>query len=175
MSECKDLQFSSNACLFRHEREAHGMHNHGMNPYLCEFPDCERARPDNGFPRRWNQRDHMKRVHDYEPSETSVSAGDNAPGDTKRRKGSGALASAPMKRSTSGYTKAHAAKVPYTKDRAMVTASRHPTKTSSDSSYQSQGYVRYPVSKDDVQFSQVPRYTQQSRHIPTYGYYNEVY
>lgn len=44
----------------------HGLHNHGMNPYLCHFSGCERARPDNGFPRRWNQRDHMKRVHGHE-------------------------------------------------------------------------------------------------------------
>lgn len=36
---CMDaqLQFSSNACLFRHEREAHGFHGHGDNPHLCLF------------------------------------------------------------------------------------------------------------------------------------------
>ena len=37
-----------------------------MNPYLCKFLECDRARDGNGFPRRWNQRDHMKRVHQYE-------------------------------------------------------------------------------------------------------------
>jgi hypothetical protein len=42
------------------------MHNHGHYPYVCLFPDCERAKEGNGFPRRWNQRDHMKRMHGWE-------------------------------------------------------------------------------------------------------------
>ena len=63
--QCADAHFSSNACLFRHEREAHGMHGHGENPNLCHFSSCERSIPGNGFPRRWNLRDHMRRVHDY--------------------------------------------------------------------------------------------------------------
>ena len=65
--------FSSTACLLRHEREAHSMHGHGNKPHLCHFPDCERAAEDNGFPRRWNLFDHMKRVHDYDPSNKSNS------------------------------------------------------------------------------------------------------
>lgn len=68
---CMDAQlhFSSNACLFRHEREAHGFHGHGDNPHLCLFEGCERSVPGYGFPRRWNLYDHMKRVHDYDGSE----------------------------------------------------------------------------------------------------------
>lgn len=62
---CLNVPFSSTACLLRHEREAHGMHGHGDKPYLCTFEDCERRLPGNGFPRRWNLQDHMKRVHDY--------------------------------------------------------------------------------------------------------------
>ncbi|KAH8790905.1 Zn-finger protein [Hyaloscypha sp. PMI_1271] len=59
---CKDLLgFSSTACLLRHEREAHAMHGHGDKPFVCPFQNCSRA--GNGFPRRWNLRDHMKRVH----------------------------------------------------------------------------------------------------------------
>jgi hypothetical protein len=108
--ECEDLRFSSNACLLRHEREAHGEHTHGMNPYLCKFPDCDRARPGNGFPRRWNQRDHMKRVHQYE--ETDVPSKKNnltSQSQLKRRKGLNAPASVPMKRSgSSTMSKAHA-------------------------------------------------------------------
>jgi hypothetical protein len=70
------LHFSSNACLFRHEREAHGFHGHGDNPHLCLFDGCDRAIPGNGFPRRWNLFDHMKRVHDYTASESSSSPED---------------------------------------------------------------------------------------------------
>lgn len=68
---CMDaqLQFSSNACLFRHEREAHGFHGHGDNPHLCLFEGCDRSVPGYGFPRRWNLFDHMRRVHDYASSE----------------------------------------------------------------------------------------------------------
>lgn len=71
--QCVDAHFSSNACLFRHEREAHGMHGHGENPHLCHFPSCERSIPGNGFPRRWNLHDHMRRVHDYTASEKASS------------------------------------------------------------------------------------------------------
>ncbi|CAL5867972.1 uncharacterized protein PFLUO_LOCUS2195 [Penicillium psychrofluorescens] len=63
------LRFSSNACLFRHEREAHGLHGHGDNPNLCLWEGCERSVPGYGFPRRWNLFDHMRRVHDYTTSE----------------------------------------------------------------------------------------------------------
>ena len=62
---CVSVPFSSTACLLRHEREAHGMHGHGDKPYMCTYPDCDRSIQGNGFPRRWNLQDHMKRVHDY--------------------------------------------------------------------------------------------------------------
>ncbi len=41
------------------------MHGHGAKPHLCSYDDCERSMPGNGFPRRWNLFDHMRRVHDY--------------------------------------------------------------------------------------------------------------
>ncbi len=41
------------------------MHGHGAKPHLCTYEDCERSIPGNGFPRRWNLYDHMRRVHDY--------------------------------------------------------------------------------------------------------------
>ena len=47
------------------------MHGHGPKPHLCFFKDCERAQEDNGFPRRWNLFDHMKRVHDFTGTEPS--------------------------------------------------------------------------------------------------------
>ena len=64
--DCEALAFSSAACVLRHEHETHGLHQPDRNAYLCDVLSCERSRPGNGFPRRWNQRDHMKRVHDYE-------------------------------------------------------------------------------------------------------------
>jgi hypothetical protein len=60
---CENLNFSSTACLLRHEREAHAMHGHGNKPFLCSYKECDRAAANNGFPRHWNLRDHMRRVH----------------------------------------------------------------------------------------------------------------
>ena len=39
------------------------MHGHGDKPYPCRYEDCDRSIEGNGFPRRWNLLDHMKRVH----------------------------------------------------------------------------------------------------------------
>ncbi|ATY64489.1 C2H2 finger domain-containing [Cordyceps militaris] len=63
VASCEDARFSSTACRLRHEREAHGLHGHGNKPFLCTHEGCERAQDGNGFPRQWNLRDHMKRVH----------------------------------------------------------------------------------------------------------------
>lgn len=41
------------------------MHGHGDRPHLCYYTGCERGIPGNGFPRRYNLFDHMKRVHDH--------------------------------------------------------------------------------------------------------------
>ncbi|KAK4151245.1 hypothetical protein C8A00DRAFT_45507 [Chaetomidium leptoderma] len=60
---CQNARFSSTACLLRHEREAHAMHGHGEKPYLCTYEGCERSISGHGFPRQWNLRDHMRRVH----------------------------------------------------------------------------------------------------------------
>jgi hypothetical protein len=81
---CVGVQFSSTACLLRHEREAHGMHGHGARPHLCHFRDCERAVPGHGFPRRYNLFDHMKRVHQYDGPTTEPSP-PTMPGQTQRK------------------------------------------------------------------------------------------
>jgi hypothetical protein len=60
---CENLHFSSPACLRRHEGKAHAMHGYGDKPFLCTFKGCERGVAGNGFPRHWNLRDHIKRVH----------------------------------------------------------------------------------------------------------------
>lgn len=41
------------------------MHGHGEKPHQCWYDDCDRSIPGQGFPRRWNLYDHMKRVHNY--------------------------------------------------------------------------------------------------------------
>lgn len=160
-SECDGARFSSNACLFRHEREAHGMHNHGLNPYLCLFHGCERSRQGNGFPRRWNQRDHMKRVHDWEEPETSGYDTQDRTGASepnKRRKGSGASHSVQMKRTSSSQAKAQAA--------TYFHGSRHSVSMSRSAAQVEKleaNILAYPVQYNDVQFSQVPAYQQQPR------------
>ncbi|QKX56970.1 uncharacterized protein TRUGW13939_04078 [Talaromyces rugulosus] len=117
----QNLHFSSNACLFRHEREAHGFHGHGDNPHLCLFDGCDRAVPGFGFPRRWNLFDHMKRVHDYttqdQPSspETTTASG---PITTKRKDSAGVrkrkvtkpVGSATMKRTKSASSQGNPVK-----------------------------------------------------------------
>jgi hypothetical protein len=60
---CKELRFPSAAFLLRHEREVHAMHGHGDKPFFCTYEGCERGVAGNGFPRLWNLRDHMRRVH----------------------------------------------------------------------------------------------------------------
>ena len=62
-ASCVDTQFSSAACLLRHEREAHRMH--GAEPHLCHYAGCDRSIPGNGFPRKYNLYDHMRRVHEH--------------------------------------------------------------------------------------------------------------
>jgi hypothetical protein len=78
VAACETLNFSSTACLLRHEREAHAMHGHGDKPFLCTYEGCERGVPGNGFPRHWNLRDHMKRVHN-DPGQAKSNASVGSP------------------------------------------------------------------------------------------------
>ena len=39
------------------------MHGHGEKPYMCTYEGCDRSISGHGFPRQWNLRDHMRRVH----------------------------------------------------------------------------------------------------------------
>ncbi|KAM3467677.1 hypothetical protein MY5147_008697 [Beauveria neobassiana] len=42
---CEDARFSSNACLLRHEREAHGCYGHGQKPFFCSYEGYTGERP----------------------------------------------------------------------------------------------------------------------------------
>lgn len=55
------------------------MHGHGEKPFLCIYEGCDRAAPGNGFPRHWNLRDHMKRVHNDSGAAKSAASGDSPP------------------------------------------------------------------------------------------------
>lgn len=79
VDSCENARFSSTACLLRHEREAHAMHGHGDKPYLCTYEGCDRAVPGNGFPRNWNLRDHMRRVHNDNGSMLGARSGPPSP------------------------------------------------------------------------------------------------
>ncbi|EXJ70884.1 uncharacterized protein A1O5_05876 [Cladophialophora psammophila CBS 110553] len=168
--ECEDLRFSSNACLLRHEREAHGEHNHGVNPYLCKFPDCDRAREGNGFPRRWNQRDHMKRVHQYEEPEPLPKKNSTTQSQNKRKKPT----SVPMRRSNSStLAKAHAmanAAIQAQNYGQAITRAQYVAPGAY--TIQTQDYdamMPQTVSMDDVQFSPRPAISRTCRVSPPYS------
>ncbi|KXT11527.1 hypothetical protein AC579_6585 [Pseudocercospora musae] len=93
---CSKQEFSSTACLLRHEREAHGMHGHGERPHLCYYGGCERGIPGNGFPRRYNLFDHMKRVHDHkdEPNQDRGSP-EGRKSSGRKRKATGSISEEP--------------------------------------------------------------------------------
>lgn len=61
------------------------MHGHGSRPHLCHFTDCERSVPGNGFPRRYNLFDHMKRVHDFTGPPAEPSPSSQGPTGTSRK------------------------------------------------------------------------------------------
>ncbi|KAJ2893923.1 C2H2 transcription factor [Zalerion maritima] len=83
VDSCENARFSSTACLLRHEREAHAMHGHGDKPYLCTYEGCDRAVPGNGFPRQWNLKDHMRRVHNDNGSTSARSTASAPPSSSK--------------------------------------------------------------------------------------------
>ena len=38
---------------------------HGAEPHLCHYTGCDRSISGNGFPRKYNLYDHMRRVHEH--------------------------------------------------------------------------------------------------------------
>jgi hypothetical protein len=78
------------------------MHGHGDKPYLCTYEGCERGVPGNGFPRHWNLRDHMKRVHNDPGTQPKSNASGSPPASggpaskSKKRKASEVANDAPF-------------------------------------------------------------------------------
>lgn len=56
------------------------MHGHGDKPYLCTYEGCDRAIPGCGFPRNWNLRDHMRRVHNDDGQSLNLAHGSSSSG-----------------------------------------------------------------------------------------------
>ena len=71
--------------LFHHELEAHSMHEHGDKQYLCTYEDCDCSLTGNGFPRHWNLRDHVRRVHNDPGPTKSRTSGSPLPSKTPAR------------------------------------------------------------------------------------------
>lgn len=85
------------------------MHGHGDRPHLCFYAGCERGVPGNGFPRRYNLFDHMKRVHDHKEDSASASGLASPDPDAKKPAGHGRKRKSPS--STASEPAAHRLKI----------------------------------------------------------------
>ena len=47
--------------------------------HLCLYPGCERGIPGNGFPRRYNLFDHMRRVHNHQDDSLAITGTESTP------------------------------------------------------------------------------------------------
>lgn len=132
------------------------MHNHGRNPYLCKFPGCERARPDTGFPRRWNQRDHMKRVHGWdEPDNANDDVPDRDYMDASRRKRNpGISSSVAMKRTGSSRAQTNH----YHGQQRSISDPRYPGHRGRE--FQAQGVMIPGMTVDNMNFTSHQMMTQ---------------
>ena len=63
--DCQETTASTSGNLYRHERNAHGMHG-GRNSYLCPYSNCKKSREGNGFNERNKLKDHIRR-HSQKP------------------------------------------------------------------------------------------------------------
>jgi IMP dehydrogenase/GMP reductase len=91
------------------------MHGHGDKPYLCSYQGCERSVHGNGFPRHWNLKDHMRRVHSdpgdsVDPMATGQASTSGSAPSTKGKK----------RKSKDGVDSSSSRKVPTTKSKAKA-------------------------------------------------------
>lgn len=60
---CEKLKgFTYSGGLIRHEREVHRKHGGPKRPLMCPHSDCKRS-TGNGFSRKENLKEHLRRVH----------------------------------------------------------------------------------------------------------------
>lgn len=78
------------------------MHGHGDKPFLCSYDGCDRSMPGNGFPRQWNLRDHMRRVHNDNrlPGSPTGTAQGQQPSKGRKRKDAPKAAPAPSRKTS---------------------------------------------------------------------------
>ena len=103
------------------------MHGHGEKPHLCHYEDCDRSLPGNGFPRRWNLFDHMKRVHGFVGTPSSNGSISPTPSSGNSHKGFSNMAF--RKRRPSGVSEEEVPKRP-----KSITGHKAPPKVPKDSS-----------------------------------------
>ena len=73
---------------------------HGHQAYNCTYKGCERSQDGKGFPRAWNLKDHMRRVHN-DHGNGSAQAQAEEQQSKGRRKSKGSSASSSRKSSKS--------------------------------------------------------------------------
>ncbi|KAI5194501.1 hypothetical protein E4T39_08644 [Aureobasidium subglaciale] len=74
----KLLGFTYSGGLLRHEREVHGMHGGPKEQLYCPIKHCKRH-TEQGFTRRENLQEHLRRVHKLQDTESLEAAAQDAP------------------------------------------------------------------------------------------------
>ena len=63
---------------------------HGHQAYNCTYKGCERSQEGKGFPRAWNLKDHMRRVHNDHGNGATQTQAEEQPKGRRKSKGSAA-------------------------------------------------------------------------------------
>lgn len=152
------------------------MHGHGDRPHLCFYTGCERGLSGNGFPRRYNLFDHMKRVHDHrEDTSTGLPSPDTVNADVAQKKSASRKRKAPSS-ATSDSAAQRRRTSPHITSQAPVQSSLLPRQDvlqapalAESQMYPSSGYS-WPATSQHMQYpAQVPR----TQEIPRSEHYSQ--